>query len=1114
MLDYDDVYFDSNALSDGDGSENNPYRYLNSSSLSNCSVAHLRSGEYNYSSDELNISSELSFVGECPYNTFIHNIKINNSCEGNNLSFANITLINPKINSYGILDIRYCIFTNGSNSNIISNKQNNSSFNSQINIINSNFHGFISYYGVFNIKNTVVTIFNSNFYNNYAYYGGVIHSFNSSLILNNSYFYNNGANISGGVLYDFGLSSVNIADSNFDFNYAGGYGGVIAGEQNSKINISNSDFLNNEAINKEGGVLYINESTLNINNVWFVNSSASFGGAICNLKSKTNIKNTKFINNTAIYDGGAIYNMYSTLNLTQTIFDNNTYSGLFLDNSTSNVQFSKFSNTDIELSYENDFNIDNNSIHGDIFYSNPSLDRITSAPIYCGNYSSVNVTDIGNYDGRDYNLNTSVKNQGNGGNCWAFAALATLESCILKTNNQSIFDLSEENMKNIIARFSDYGLNTTTNGGGSYYLSMGYLSSWFGPVLESEDIYCPTNSLSPILDNCMRIQNMYIIPSDNKDSIKEAVYKYGSVYYEFLCNDHILKLGTYNYNGTNTSIGGHAVSIIGWDDNFSRDNFECKPENNGAWIAKNSWGNSGPYGGYIYISYENNKNTLDKTKFFTFILNDTNNYDYIYQYDILNTNKLSYSNTSYFSNNFTSSRNELLSAVSTYFLTENINYTITIKINNKIVHSQEGFMKNKGYYTIPLTNQSLFLNTNDKFEVIFHLYSSNGTVYAPYCDDRFVTHVLHPNNSSRYGQYGLENTLNNGVFCIKSFTMVNERYYLIADNVTKYYQGQERFHVTLIDILHQSVANKTIIIWINGVPYTRTTDVNGSVSVALGLNSGVYNVTSIFDNIAVKSTVTILSTVNGTDVVKMFRNGTQYYATFLNTEGEYLANGTTVRFNINGVMYNRIISGNKGLARLNINLEPGEYIITTMNLVTGETTANNITVLSLLAENRDLIKYYRNASQYTVKVLGEDGNPVGVGENVTFNINGVFYTRTTNEFGIVKLNINLQPGDYIITAEYNGCSVSNYITVLPVLNAEDITMKYRDGTKFVATLVDGQGHLYSSQIIQFNINGVLYNRVTDNSGQAKLNINLMPGEYIITSSYNGCAIANRITITA
>ena len=335
-----------------------------------------------------------------------------------------------------------------------------------------------------------------------------------------------------------------------------------------------------------------------------------------------------------------------------------------------------------------------------------------------------------------------------------------------------------------------------------------------------------------------------------------------------------------------------------------------------------------------------------------------------------------------------------------------------------------------------------------------------------------------------------------------------------APDVTKYFHGSERFVVTVTDNKGNVLANKSVVIYINGVSYTRTTDAKGTASIALGLNSGVYNVTSTVDDESVDSVVTILSTVNGTDVVKMYRNGTQYYATFLDSQGKYLADGTTVQFNINGVMYDRKVSGDKGLARLNINLPAGEYIITAMNPVTGEKAANKITVLATIVENRDLTKYYKNATQYTVKVLGADGKPVAAGETVTFNINGVMYKRTTDASGIAKININLAPSDYIITAEYNGFTVSNNIKVLPVLSAEDITMKYRDGTQFKATLVDGQGKPYAGQSVTFNINGVFYNRSTDSTGTAKLNINLMPGEYIITSSYNGANIANTIKISA
>ena len=334
-----------------------------------------------------------------------------------------------------------------------------------------------------------------------------------------------------------------------------------------------------------------------------------------------------------------------------------------------------------------------------------------------------------------------------------------------------------------------------------------------------------------------------------------------------------------------------------------------------------------------------------------------------------------------------------------------------------------------------------------------------------------------------------------------------------APNVTKYYHGPEEFVVYVCDSELNPIANKSVNITINSITYTRITDAFGTASIALKLGSGLYDVVTKMDNITVNSTVTILSTVNSSDVVKMYKNNTQYYATFLDSQGKYLADGTPVRFNINGVLYEHKIYGDMGLAELDINLPAGEYIITAMNLITGENAANNITVLSNLVENRDIIKYFKNSTQYTVKVICPDGNVAGSGEKVTFNINGVFYYHTTDENGIVKLDINLPPGDYIITAEYsNGCKVSNDISVLPVLTAKDISMKYGDGTKFVANLVDGQGNPYAQQNIQFNLIGIFYNEVTDSNGQAAFPIDLMPGEYIVTSSYNDARISNKITI--
>jgi hypothetical protein len=334
-----------------------------------------------------------------------------------------------------------------------------------------------------------------------------------------------------------------------------------------------------------------------------------------------------------------------------------------------------------------------------------------------------------------------------------------------------------------------------------------------------------------------------------------------------------------------------------------------------------------------------------------------------------------------------------------------------------------------------------------------------------------------------------------------------------APDVTKYYNGPERFVVTVCDKNNNPIANATVNITINGKKYSRTTNENGMASMAINLNSGIHDVVTQYGDIEVKSTVTVKSTVSGENVTKIYRNQTQYYATFVDTKGNLLTN-TPVKFNINGVYYSRTTNAS-GVAKININLNPGTYIITAENPNSTELYSNIINVLPSIVENHDLTKYYKNDSQYIVKILGDDGKAVGAGITVTFNINGVLYNRTTNASGHAKLNINLNPAKYIVTVEYNGLRVSNTITVKSILEAKDLKMKYRDGSKFEAKLVDGKGNPFAGQTIKFNINGVFYNRNTDANGIARLNINLMAGQYIITSMYNnGATISNKVTISS
>ena len=384
------------------------------------------------------------------------------------------------------------------------------------------------------------------------------------------------------------------------------------------------------------------------------------------------------------------------------------------------------------------------------------------------------------------------------------------------------------------------------------------------------------------------------------------------------------------------------------------------------------------------------------------------------------------------------------------------------------------------------------------------------TWYLNDCDNQnFITLSL---TATKSGQFNLVYSLNNK-FVNEIKLNVNEYGTLVsASDVNKYYKGPERFNVYLKDITNRPIVGESIVISINGQSYTRQTNDNGIASIALNLNSGNYTASASYNGRFGKNSTTasvnVFHTISGNDIVKMYRNDTQYYAKFVDASGNPLSN-TDVSFNINGVFYTRTTDAN-GQAKLNINLNPGDYILTAINQNNGEQHSNKIKVLPILVDGHDITKYYRNDSTYSIKVLDGIGNPLA-NADVKFNINGVFYTRTTNDSGYANLNLRLQPGSYVVTAEYNSLMYTNIVTILPVLFADD-TVSHTDETNFKVRLIDGQGKPYANQSISFNINGVIYSNLTDSQGVANLIVNLADGEYIVTSSYDEYSINNKITV--
>ncbi|MGQ9577904.1 MAG: lectin like domain-containing protein [Candidatus Aminicenantales bacterium] len=327
------------------------------------------------------------------------------------------------------------------------------------------------------------------------------------------------------------------------------------------------------------------------------------------------------------------------------------------------------------------------------------------------------------YDLRSQNKLTPVKRQGSCGSCWAFATYASLESFLLPDET---WDFSEQNL--IDRHGFDYGPCE----GGNINMASAYLTRWEGPVKEEDDPYIYTAAEGfPVRKH---VQEVLLIPprvsSLDNDLIKQAVITSGAVYAAMYYSSSCYNPASRSYYNPDKVEGGHAVAIVGWDDNYDRNKFITPPPGNGAFIVKNSWGSNWGENGYFYVSYYDN--FLGRLDFNAVIKAETiTKYQIIYQHDPLGwICSLGYSgqNTAWMANIFTAEASLPLVAVSFYVPALLNYYEIYLYTDvapkqprsGNLAATKNGSFTSPGYYTVEF-DQAVPLRPEQLFSIVVKL---------------------------------------------------------------------------------------------------------------------------------------------------------------------------------------------------------------------------------------------------------------------------------------------------------------------------------------------------------------------------------------------------------
>ena len=412
------------------------------------------------------------------------------------------------------------------------------------------------------------------------------------------------------------------------------------------------------------------------------------------------------------------------------------------------------------------------------------------------------------------NLITPVKNQNPYGTCWAFAAMSCAETSMLLHNKIQDFTPDYSELQHAYFTYNRVPdplggtqgdsvcvpQNDFLDAGGNSFFSAFTLANWIGAANEETLPYSSAGSLSSTppannkcyLDDTAHLQNSFWIPMSDISAIKRQIQNYGAVAASYYSDDNFYKYGeehtSYYYppSGMNTS-SNHAVTLVGWDDTFSKNKFLSSnlPDHDGAWLVKNSWGTNWGENGYFWISYEDS--VLSNGTGIVFDFESADTYDNNYQYDgtcSIASLSTQGGNSCYLANIFTASSFEDLKAVGFYTTDPGMKFKVKIytgltdsdiPISGNLVQEMSGQEEYEGYHTVSLPS-SVRLKQGDQYSVV--IYYEN-----PYADS--VSFFL--DCSSDYGWISTTSKANPG----ESFCSLTGTYNSWGD-CGEFYQGNVR----------------------------------------------------------------------------------------------------------------------------------------------------------------------------------------------------------------------------------------------------------------------------------------------------------------------------------